>query len=162
MPSSYPYGTDTFAVIPEDAKTSDKVGDRTHRDAHNDIADAIEAIQTELGFEPSGTYSSVRERLDANSGGTFDGTWEYTTVISSGTIDATKAYIIVEGDVTQLVLPLSTVTEKRLTTIKNFTGRSITVFAAENDSFDRRLSSVVVGPEDAFSFFSDGTSWVIV
>ena len=65
MASDYPGGLDTFDTIASDKKTSDAVGGRTHRDMHNDLGDAIEAVQTELGTDPAGAYATVKARLEA-------------------------------------------------------------------------------------------------
>jgi lysophospholipase L1-like esterase len=63
--SNYPGSLDSFDTIASDKKTSDIVGGRTHRQMHNDLGDAIEAVQGELGINPSGNYSTVAARLDA-------------------------------------------------------------------------------------------------
>ena len=66
MASSYPGSLDAFTTIASDKKTSDSVGGRTHRDMHNDLGDAIEAVQAELGTDPAGAYATVKARLDAH------------------------------------------------------------------------------------------------
>ena len=65
MASNYPGSLDSFDAIASDKKTSDTVGGRTHRDMHNDLGDAIEAIEAELGTDPSGGSATVKARLDA-------------------------------------------------------------------------------------------------
>ena len=65
MASNYPGSLDSFDTIASDKKTSDSVGGRTHRDMHNDLGDAIEAIEAELGTDPSGGSATVKARLDA-------------------------------------------------------------------------------------------------
>jgi hypothetical protein len=64
--TNYPASLDTFDSIASDKKTSDSVGGRTHRDMHNDLGDAIEAVQAELGTDPAGDYATVKARLAAN------------------------------------------------------------------------------------------------
>lgn len=64
MASDYPGGLDSFDTIASDKKTSDAVGGRTHRDMHNDLGDAIEAVQTELGTNPSGGSATVKARFE--------------------------------------------------------------------------------------------------
>ena len=71
MASDYPGGLDSFDTIASDKKTSDVVGGRTHRDMHNDLGDAIEAVQTELGTTPSGSYDTVKARFEAIEGSTL-------------------------------------------------------------------------------------------
>ena len=66
MASNYPGSLDSFDTIASDKKTSDSVGGRTHRQMHNDLGDAIEAVQAELGTDPAGDYATVKARLSAN------------------------------------------------------------------------------------------------
>ena len=66
MASNYPGSLDSFDTIASDKKTSDSVGGRTHRQMHNDLGDAIEAVQAELGTDPAGDYATVKARLAAN------------------------------------------------------------------------------------------------
>jgi len=63
--SNYPGSLDSFDTIASDKKTSDAVGGRTHRQMHNDLGDAIESVQTELGTNPSGSDATVAARLSA-------------------------------------------------------------------------------------------------
>ena len=74
MASNYPGSLDSFDTIASDKKTSDSVGGRTHRQMHNDLGDAIEAVQTELGTTPSGSEATVVARLDKIEDGTRLGT----------------------------------------------------------------------------------------
>jgi hypothetical protein len=69
--SNYPGSLDSFDTIASDKKTSDSVGGRTHRDMHNDLGDAIEAVQAELGTTPSGSYATVKARFEAIEGSTL-------------------------------------------------------------------------------------------
>ena len=71
MASNYPGSLDSFDTIASDKKTSDSVGGRTHRAMHNDLGDAIEAIETELGTTPSGSYATVKARFEAIEGSTL-------------------------------------------------------------------------------------------
>ena len=64
MASTYPASADSFDTIAADKKTSDAVGGRTHRDMHNDLGDAIEAVQTELGTDPAGASATVKARFE--------------------------------------------------------------------------------------------------
>lgn len=63
MPSDYPGGLDSFTAVTASTKTATEAGGRTHADAHNDLGDAIEAVQAELGTDPAGTYATVKARL---------------------------------------------------------------------------------------------------
>jgi len=69
--SNYPGSLDSFDTIASDKKTSDAVGGRTHRQMHNDLGDAIESVQTELGTTPSGSYDTVKARFEAIEGSTL-------------------------------------------------------------------------------------------
>ena len=71
MASNYPGSLDSFDTIASDKKTSDVVGGRTHRDMHNDLGDAIEAVQAELGTDPAGAYATVKARFEAIEGSTL-------------------------------------------------------------------------------------------
>jgi hypothetical protein len=65
--TSYPNGIDTFTTVKPDDEMLN------HASKHNNEAEAIVAIEAELGENPSGSFSSVSLRLDSNiSSGT---TW---------------------------------------------------------------------------------------
>ena len=90
MASNYPGSLDSFDTIASDKKTSDAVGGRTHRAMHNDLGDAIESVQTELGTNPSGSDATVAARLSAIEAGTNLATGAVTSAkIADGTITAT-------------------------------------------------------------------------
>jgi len=63
MATNYPGSLDTFDTIGASDEMNDEVGTRTHREMHNDANDAIEAIEAELGTNPSGAYDTVAARL---------------------------------------------------------------------------------------------------
>ncbi len=100
MASSYPGSLDSFDTIASDKKTSDAVGGRTHRQMHNDLGDAIEAVQAELGTDPAGAYATVKARFEAIEGstlpqidakgdlvvGTADNTYDNLTVGANNTV----------------------------------------------------------------------------
>ena len=100
MATNYPASLDTFDSIASDKKTSDVVGGRTHRDMHNDLADAVEAVQAELGTDPAGAYATVKARFEAIEGatlpavdakgdlivGTADNTYDNVTVGANNTV----------------------------------------------------------------------------
>jgi len=62
MPSSYPTSLDNIAIN----KTDITVMTGDHPTHHNDIADAVNKIEAELGTLPSRSYATVRARLDAS------------------------------------------------------------------------------------------------
>jgi len=98
--SNYPGSLDSFDTIASDKKTSDAVGGRTHRQMHNDLGDAIEAVQAELGTDPAGAYATVKARFEAIEGstlpqidakgdlvvGTADNTYDNLTVGANNTV----------------------------------------------------------------------------
>ena len=60
MPTNYPSGLDSFS-----ARGALMSNTPQHGSVHDDLADAIEAMQVEMGAVPSGTYPTVRSRLDS-------------------------------------------------------------------------------------------------
>lgn len=65
MATSYPAGLDSFTNPTASDELDDEVGTRTHSEFHADNNDAIEAIQTELGTDPSGASATVKARIEA-------------------------------------------------------------------------------------------------
>lgn len=65
MASSYPGALDNFATDKANATTLEN----DHPGHHNDIADAVNKIEAELGVNPSGPFSTAVQRLAA--GGRF-------------------------------------------------------------------------------------------
>lgn len=61
MPSGYPSALDSLATN----KTNSTTTPSDHPAHHNDMADAINKIEAELGIDPSGALSTVKARLDA-------------------------------------------------------------------------------------------------
>lgn len=88
MASNYPGSLDSFDTIASDKKTSDAVGGRTHRAMHNDLGDAIESVQTELGTNPSGSDATVAARLTAIETGARMGTGSIgATALADNAVD---------------------------------------------------------------------------
>lgn len=65
MTTSYPAGLDSYTNPTASDELDDEVGTRTHSEFHADNNDAIEAIQTELGTDPSGASATVKARIEA-------------------------------------------------------------------------------------------------
>lgn len=61
MASAYPATLDTFATN----KANATLTDTDHPDHHNDLADAINKIESELGTDPSASFADVKTRLNA-------------------------------------------------------------------------------------------------
>jgi phage-related tail fiber protein len=58
--SAYPGALDSFATNKADATATAT----DHKNHHNDLADAINKIEAELGIDPSWTSATVKERID--------------------------------------------------------------------------------------------------
>jgi hypothetical protein len=58
MPTNYPANLDTWPTI------GPLLSSTPHSEVHEDLQDAVEAIQTELGTTPSGPASTVRANLE--------------------------------------------------------------------------------------------------
>lgn len=71
MPSTYPTSLDSLST-----SHVDSTGEIIHASTINDIADAVDKIEAELGLLPKGTDASVRARLDRldTTGGGGSGT----------------------------------------------------------------------------------------
>src|SRR3954467_3692450 len=75
MASSFPGGLDTFATNKQDdtdSKSGTDLGVSTttgdHAQHHNDLADAINKMEAELGISPKGLYAAtVRERFEISA-----------------------------------------------------------------------------------------------
>ena len=69
--AKYPNQIDTVMTVKSDDEMQE------HASKHNNEAEASVAVETELGVNPSGSFSSVSLRLDANiSSGTTWGNLE--------------------------------------------------------------------------------------
>lgn len=105
MASSYPGAFDSFPTITADKLLSDAVGGRAHRAMHNDMGDVIEAMQAELGLNPSGAAATVAARLNnANTvnvkdyGATGNGSTDDSAAIRSAlTAGAGKTVVFPAG-----------------------------------------------------------------
>ncbi|MFZ1361471.1 MAG: hypothetical protein WAS05_00855 [Candidatus Nanopelagicales bacterium] len=96
MATSYPGGLDEFDPLtpgPSGSKQSQIIGGRSHAEHHNDLGDAVEAIQAELGTDPAGSSDTVKARIAAAE-----------TAISG---KANTSHTHAEGDVTGLTSALA-------------------------------------------------------
>jgi len=94
MGTNYPGGLDNFAGTSPTYMADDDTTGRTHPERHDDVELAMEAVQTELGTNPSGAATDVAARftaLDTTVGGkapiaspTFTGTLTAPIIASSG------------------------------------------------------------------------------
>lgn len=67
MPTNYPGALDTTGGNLKNNWTNTDATDVVHPAAHNNVADALIAVETELGTDPSGTFATVASRLAARS-----------------------------------------------------------------------------------------------
>lgn len=98
MASTYPNTLDALSTA-----HVDNVQEIIHAQDIDDLADATNKIETELGTLPKGTYSNVKTRLDALERPVFNaqsGT-SYTLVLT----DATKIIRITNGAAITLTVP---------------------------------------------------------
>lgn len=67
MATNYPAGLDAFPTV--GAATPMDTSGSEHDLLHNNMGDAIEALELELGAQPSGIFDSLVQRLDAGGAG---------------------------------------------------------------------------------------------
>ncbi len=145
MASNYPGSLDSFDTIASDKKTSDSVGGRTHRQMHNDLGDAIEAVQSELGTNPSGSDATVAARLTAIEAGTN---------LATGAVTAAK---IAASSVTTAKIAANAVTDDKIVSGVTFTVGSTPPVAPKVGAEWADTSS----PPITVIRKWDGTSWLV-
>lgn len=84
MPTNYPTGYDAWNN-PTSTTEMDDVG-YYHDELHANTHDAIEAIQAELGLTPSGSYATVKERLDLGLLPSWAGEWSSSPTYDAGNV----------------------------------------------------------------------------
>jgi hypothetical protein len=88
MSTTYPAsGLDNFTLVPALTKLGDVIGARTHRQFHNDVADAVEALEAKLGLTAS---TPIANRF---LGGTGTGTSAYRQVATADLVADTTATV---------------------------------------------------------------------
>jgi hypothetical protein len=65
MATSYPGAVDAFPNPSGSTDVDDASADLKHHNQHANVNDAVEAIEGELGPDPSGSFATVKARLDA-------------------------------------------------------------------------------------------------
>ena len=127
MASNYPSGLDTFT---NPAGTDNLAAGIGHAAQHDNINDAVRAVEVELGTTPKGSDASVAARLarfDANgfvtpirtSGGYFDTATNYTLTNNDRVVDVTGT--------TAITLPTSTGSAGRTFTVRNNGAGTVTI-----------------------------------
>lgn len=152
MASTYPGSLDAFDTIASDKKTSDSVGGRTHRDMHNDLGDAVEAVQAELGTDPAGSYSTVKARLDALVAYAAK-TGTYTATVSDHTLNVTS------GTFT-LSLPAATTCAGQTLQVKN-SGTGVVTLDGNSSETVEGVATYPIGPGCYVAITSTGSAWIL-
>ena len=153
MASNYPGSLDSFDTIASDKKTSDSVGGRTHRQMHNDLGDAIEAVQTELGTTPSGTFSTVKARLDAMVA--------YATKSGNYTVTTADNILDVNSGTFTLDLPAASTCTGKTFRIKN-SGTGVVTLDGNSSEAVEGIATFPLGTGSYVEIASTGSAWVVV
>ena len=152
MASTYPGGLDSFDSIASDKKTSDVVGGRTHRDMHNDLGDAIEAVQAELGTDPAGSYSTVKARLDALVAYAAK-TSAYTATVADHTLNVTSGTFTLD-------LPAASTCTGQSLRVKN-SGTGVVTLDGNSSETVEGVATFPLGPGSHVEITSTGSAWIL-
>lgn len=152
MASNYPGSLDSFDTIASDKKTSDSVGGRTHRQMHNDLGDAIEAIETELGTDPAGAYSTVKARLDALVAYAAK-TSAYTATVADHTLNVTSGTFTLD-------LPSANTATGQSLRVKN-SGTGVVTLDGNSSEAVEGVATFPLGPGSYVEITSTGAGWVL-
>ena len=152
MASNYPGSLDSFDTIASDKKTSDSVGGRTHRQMHNDLGDALEAVQAELGTDPAGTFATVKARLAAYDAYAAK-TSAYTATVDDNTLNVTS------GTFTLDLPAASTCTGKTLR-VKN-SGTGVVTLDGNSSETVEGVATFPLGPGSYIEITSTGSVWIL-
>ena len=152
MASSYPGGLDNFATN----KTNATVTVNDHAAHHNDLADAVNKIEAELGVDPAGGSATVAARLDTlatpdasvarvetaqtTTSGTYTalataGPAVTVTVTASGVLMVSIGALLANNNATSGAAMAFSLSGSN--TLAAADGRSIAVWRPEPDGFDR-------------------------
>lgn len=124
MATNYPSSIDTTSDLPNDqvdATLLDRLG-VDHAQEHANLSDAVRAIEAELGAAPSGSYATVKARLDTFpplSTLTMGGNpiqWSVGAVPGTPPADEMYLYVKLVGGVARLFIKDDTGTEFQLPT----------------------------------------------
>lgn len=152
MASNYPGSLDSFDTIASDKKTSDSVGGRTHRDMHNDLGDALEAVQAELGTDPAGTYSTVKARLAAYDAYAAK-TGAYTATVDDGTLNVTSGTFTLD-------LPAANTFTGRTLRVKN-SGTGVVTLDGNSSETVEGVATFPLGRGSYVEITSTGSAWIL-
>ena len=152
MASSYPGSLDSFDTIASDKKTSDAVGGRTHRQMHNDVADAVEAVQAEHGTDPAGTFATVKARLDALVAYAAK-TGAYTATVADHTLNVTSGTFTLD-------LPAASTCTGQSLRVKN-SGTGVVTLDGNSSETVEGVATLPLGPGSYVEITSTGAAWIL-
>ena len=152
MASNYPGSLDSFDTIASDKKTSDAVGGRTHRQMHNDLGDAVEAVQAELGTDPAGTFSTVKARLDALVAYAAK-TSAYTATVADRTLNVTSGTFTLD-------LPAASTCTGQSLKVKN-SGTGVVTLDGNSAETVEGVATFPLGPRSYVEVTSTGSAWIV-
>ena len=152
MASTYPGGLDSFDTIASDKKTSDAVGGRTHRQMHNDLGDAIEAVQAELGTDPAGSYATVKARLDALVAYAAK-TSAYTATVADHTLNVTSGTFTLD-------LPAASTCTGQSLKVKN-SGTGVVTLDGNSSETVEGVATFPLGKGSYVEITSTGSVWIL-
>ena len=152
MASNYPGSLDSFDTIASDKKTSDSVGGRTHRQMHNDLGDAVEAVQAELGTDPAGSYSTVKARLDALVAYAAK-TSAYTATVADHTLNVTSGTFTLD-------LPAASTCTGQSLRVKN-SGTGVVTLDGNSSETVEGVATFPLGPGSYVEITSTGSAWIL-
>jgi hypothetical protein len=116
--TSYPSAFDTTANLPTDAGVGAQLSTFPHSELHGNANEAIIAIETELGSAPSGSFATVKSRIEniesaawttVAAGGDWSGNILYRKINQTGNI------VFIGGAITWSAAPGSSASETVVT-----------------------------------------------
>ena len=152
MASNYPGSLDSFDTIASDKKTSDAVGGRTHRQMHNDLGDATESVQAELGTDPAGTFSTVKARLDQLVAYAAK-TGAYTATVADHTLNVTSGTFTLD-------LPAASTCTGQSLRVKN-SGTGVVTLDGNSSETIEGVATFPLGPRSYVEITSTGSAWIL-
>ena len=151
MASNYPGSLDSFDTIASDKKTSDAVGGRTHRQMHNDLGDAVEAVQAELGTDPAGTFATIKARLDALVAYAAK-TSAYTATVADHTLNVTSGTFTLD-------LPAASTCTGQSLKVKN-SGTGVVTLDGNSSETVEGVATFPLGKGSFIEITSTGSAWI--
>lgn len=143
--SNYPGSLDDFSTTsPPNLGDTDSTG-RSHSKRHDDLEAAVEAVQGELGVNPSGPSASTvaarltgieADYLTASAASTIYLTQTDASAVYLTQVDASATYIT-PGDVSASFLPLSLATSAGEIIVAESSGSFVSLSVGSNNQYLR-------------------------